>query len=171
MVYKDAGIDDIVRGLTRSGWFGSVYRGRLPVSYGSVEYINVSGSSIGSVCIKNSGSSSESGMVDIDKGSICIFASVGMSSVWNKVSMSYLYLVRYKVLVCYNGSVQHSEVSWRSKKRMVMEPLSLYRLKRVGVRIVQISQENGQKLDNHEHENRKECTRAGDLIAERSNGQ
>ncbi|GJZ84236.1 hypothetical protein Tco_0649575, partial [Tanacetum coccineum] len=27
---KDAGIDDIVRGLTRSGWFGSVYRGRLP---------------------------------------------------------------------------------------------------------------------------------------------
>ncbi|GKA40713.1 beta-galactosidase 3-like protein [Tanacetum coccineum] len=30
MVYKEAGIDDIVRGLTRSGWFGSVYRGRLP---------------------------------------------------------------------------------------------------------------------------------------------
>ncbi|GJS10053.1 hypothetical protein Tco_0366849, partial [Tanacetum coccineum] len=27
---KDAGIDDIVRGLIRSGWFGSVYRGRLP---------------------------------------------------------------------------------------------------------------------------------------------
>ncbi|GJX17753.1 beta-galactosidase 3, partial [Tanacetum coccineum] len=30
MVYKEAGIDDIVRGLTRSGWFGSVYEGRLP---------------------------------------------------------------------------------------------------------------------------------------------
>ncbi|GJW87203.1 putative reverse transcriptase domain-containing protein [Tanacetum coccineum] len=28
--YKEAGIDDIVRGLTRSGWFGSVYEGRLP---------------------------------------------------------------------------------------------------------------------------------------------
>ncbi|GJV24557.1 hypothetical protein Tco_1377252 [Tanacetum coccineum] len=30
MVYKEAGIDDIVRGLTRSGWFCSVYEGRLP---------------------------------------------------------------------------------------------------------------------------------------------
>ncbi|GJV83705.1 hypothetical protein Tco_1523603, partial [Tanacetum coccineum] len=27
---KEAGIDDIVRGLTRSGWFCSVYEGRLP---------------------------------------------------------------------------------------------------------------------------------------------
>ncbi|GJU56373.1 hypothetical protein Tco_1230087, partial [Tanacetum coccineum] len=24
------GIDDVIRGLTRSGWFGSVFRGRLP---------------------------------------------------------------------------------------------------------------------------------------------
>ncbi|GJY76967.1 retrovirus-related pol polyprotein from transposon TNT 1-94 [Tanacetum coccineum] len=37
------------------------------------------------------------------------------------------------------------------------------------VRIVQISQENGQKPDKHGHENRKEYTRARDLIDERSN--
>ncbi|GJZ16751.1 reverse transcriptase domain-containing protein [Tanacetum coccineum] len=34
------------------------------------------------------------------------------------------------------------------------------------VRIVQISQENGQKPDKHGHGNGKECKRAGDLIAE-----
>ncbi|GJR64112.1 reverse transcriptase domain-containing protein [Tanacetum coccineum] len=34
------------------------------------------------------------------------------------------------------------------------------------VRILQITQENGQKPDKHGHENGKECTRAGDLIAE-----
>ncbi|GJX34142.1 hypothetical protein Tco_0245699 [Tanacetum coccineum] len=39
------------------------------------------------------------------------------------------------------------------------------------VRILQITQENGQKPDKHGHENRKECTRAVDLIDERSNGQ
>nr|GEV52410.1 hypothetical protein [Tanacetum cinerariifolium] len=29
-IHKNANIDDIVRGLTRSGWFGFVYRGGLP---------------------------------------------------------------------------------------------------------------------------------------------
>ncbi|GKB87122.1 leucine-rich repeat, cysteine-containing subtype protein, partial [Tanacetum coccineum] len=75
---KEAGIDDIVRGLTRSGWFGSVYEGRLPTGQirrtpteglmdVGLEYIGKYGADLRSLSLTLVGNSN-AGLVKLSEG-------------------------------------------------------------------------------------------------------